>query len=295
MMTERSRPGARSIPGRCAAAVKAVLPALLALGFATPYLARADDEDALARVHSRNLLRVAVYRNFAPFHEDDKGGIDDDIGLELAHRLGVHVSVQSYMPGDEMGDDFRNAIWKGHYMGLPVSDVMLHVPVEQALAEDSPQVEIFGAYAREETVVAYDGEQMSDWKGMESLGSLRCGVETESMADMYLASFGGSYRSQIEHFRDLAEAVAAMKEGHVQAVIGSRTKIEAALGEARSRYPSARFNAGVYGKALELGVAVKKGETRLREQLASALAAMRGDGSLQRIYLKHGASWQEPQ
>ncbi|MDE3011586.1 MAG: transporter substrate-binding domain-containing protein [Pseudomonadota bacterium] len=251
--------------------------------------------DALATVQARHTLRVAVYRRFAPFHEDGQGGIDDDIAKELAHRLGVQVAVQSYMAADEMGDDFRNAIWKGHYMGMPVCDVMLHVPVDEALSKASPQVSIFGTYASEQTVVGYDGEQLSDWKGMESLGSLRAGVETESMPDLYMASLGGQYRSQVEHFPDLAEAVKAMKQGQLQVVIGSRTKLESALGgNSDGRYRTAHFNASVYGRALDLGMAVRKGEVRLQTALAEAVAAMRQDGSFQRIYAQHSASWVAP-
>lgn len=263
---------------------------------AAPTLTGDDGEavDALARVQAKHLLRVAVYRNFAPFHDDGHGGIDDDIGAELARRLGVQVSVQSYMAGDEMGDDFRNAIWKGHYMGMPLADVMLHVPVDENLAKDAPQVEIFGAYASEQTVVSYDGEQLSGWKGMESLGGLRAGVETQSMPDLYLLSFGGQYSSQIDHFPDLADAVQALKEGRVQVVIGSRTKVEASIGEAAGRYHSTPFNGGVYGRPIDLGLAVKKGEARLHQALAQAVQAMREDGALARIYGAHHASWVAP-
>ena len=251
--------------------------------------------DALARVQTKGILRVAVYRNFAPFHEDGKGGIDDDIGAELARRLGAKVAVQSYLAGDEMGDDFRNAIWKGHYLGMPVSDVMLHVPTEETLAKDAPQVEILAPYANEQAVVAYDRERVSNWKGMESLGSLRAGVETQSMPDLYLLSFGGQYASQIDHFPELWQAVQAMKAGQVQVVLGSRTKVESAIGKDGARFAITHFNGGVYGRPLDLGLAVKKGETRLAAALAAAVQAMRADGALTRIFAAHDATWVAPE
>ncbi len=336
MKTERTPRGPGKVLRQRQSAAIAALCLLLALTFAATHESRADDDDApaaaanadpsgkpgtprpprqvaeqaapevigddgeavdaFARVKAKGVLRVAVYRNFAPFHDDGKGGIDDDIGLELAHRLGVKVSVQSYMAGDEMGDDFRNAIWKGHYMGLPVSEVMLHVPVDDKLSEDAPQVSIFGAYASEQTVVCYDGEQLSNWKGMESLAGLRAGVETQSMPDLYMMSFGGQYSSQVEHYPDLGDAVEAMKKGSVQVVIGSRTKLESALGDnAAGRYRTAHFNASVYGKALDLGMAVKKGENRLQQALAQAIMAMRSDGTLKAIYARHHANWLPPE
>jgi ABC-type amino acid transport substrate-binding protein len=261
----------------------------------TPAADDAEAADALARVQAKGVLRVAVYRNFTPFHDDGKGGIDDDIGAELAHRLGVKVAIQSYLAGDEMADDFRNAIWKGHYLGLPVSDVMLHVPFDEALAKDAPQVILLAPYASEQTVVAYDGDRLSDWKGMESIGSYRAGVETQSMPDLYLLSFGGQYRDQIDHFPELWQAVNALKQGTVQVVVGSRSKVESAIGGDAQRYRTTRFNGGIYGKPLDLGLAVKQGESRLAKVLAAAVTAMRTDGTLTRLYGKHHASWVAPE
>ena len=266
---------------RKAPAAKTPAPAAAPANAAAP-LTGDDGEtvDALARVQAKGVLRVAVYRNFRPFHEDGQGGIDDDIGAELARRLGVQVSIQSYLAGDEMSDDFRNAIWKGHYLGVPVSDVMVHVPVDEALAKDAPQVTILAPYAVEETIVAYDVEKVSNWKGMESLGSLRAGVETQSMPDLYLLSFGGQYRSQIDHYPEMWQAVEDLKKGSLQVVMGSRSKVEGAIGGDAERFHTARFNGGVYGKSIDLGIAVKKGEARLAQALEGAVKAMRADGAL---------------
>lgn len=246
------------------------------------------------RVHSTHTLKVGVYRKFSPFHEDGQGGIDDDIGAELAKRIGVNVSVISYLAGEEMEDDFRNIIWKGHYLGLPVSDVMLHVPTDEALAKSAPQVQIFGAYAKEETIVAYDKERMSKWKGMESLGSLRLGVEMQSMPDLYLASFGAQYNSQIDHFPQLTDAVAELKAGKLQVVLGSRSKTESAIGSDKDRFVITQFKGGIYGRALNLGVAVNKGENKLKQELQDAIRAMQLDGAFTQIYAKHSATWVAP-
>ena len=50
-----------------------------------------------------------------------------------------------------------------------------------------------------------------------------------------------------------------------------------------------------YGKPLDLGMAVKKGEQRLQSVLSEAVLAMRKDGTLQRIYAKYHASWVAPE
>jgi hypothetical protein len=40
-----------------------------------------------------------------------------------------------------MGDDLRNMVWRGHYLGYGPADVMLQVPVDKFLAHN-PQVMI---------------------------------------------------------------------------------------------------------------------------------------------------------
>jgi ABC-type amino acid transport substrate-binding protein len=46
--------------------------------------------------------------------------------------------------------------------------------------------------------------------------------------------------------------------------------------------------------AINLGVAVNKGENKLKQELQNAITAMQADGSLTRIYAKHSATWVAP-
>jgi ABC-type amino acid transport substrate-binding protein len=251
-------------------------------------------DDSWSRIQTQKLIRVGVYRDFAPFHTDEKGGIDDDIGAEVAKRLGLKVSIQSYRAGDEMEDDFRVILVKGHYLGIPRSDLMLHVPQDPMLAKETPQIVLRAPYATEEMIVAYDKEKMSSWKGLESLGGLRVGVETQSMPDLYVLSFGAAYRDKVDHFKRLTEAVDAMKKGDVQVVIGSRTKVMSAIGTDEQNYAYAKFNAGVYGKPLTLGVALRKEDRELADKVDQALKEMVSDGAMAKIYAKHHAQWIAP-
>ena len=73
-------------------------------------------ESGLAAVKARGALTVAVYRDMPPFH--DKGqGIDVDLAAALAQALGVKLSLMSFPAGEDMDDDLRNMVWKGHYLG----------------------------------------------------------------------------------------------------------------------------------------------------------------------------------
>ncbi|HEY8973596.1 MAG TPA: ABC transporter substrate-binding protein, partial [Burkholderiaceae bacterium] len=109
----------------------------------------------LEDVKARGTLTVAVYREMPPFH--DKGqGIDVDLAAALAGALGVKLSLMPFPAGEDMNDDLRNMVWKGHYLGYGPADVMLHVPVESPLMDANPQVSIFAPYWRDRVMIARD-------------------------------------------------------------------------------------------------------------------------------------------
>ena len=86
------------------------LKGLAALPLAASLPARAD---ALARIRQQGRLRVAVYKDFAPYSLAGGKGIDADLGRALAARLGVAADIVAYTADEEMGDDLRNMVWKG--------------------------------------------------------------------------------------------------------------------------------------------------------------------------------------
>lgn len=61
-------------------------------------------------------LRVAVYADYAPFSARGKG-IDVALAQSLAERLGMRAEIVEFPPDENMSDDLRNMVWKGHYLG----------------------------------------------------------------------------------------------------------------------------------------------------------------------------------
>ena len=86
--------------------------------------------DTLTSVRERGRLRVAVYNDFPPYAMAGGKGIDADIARAIAAKLGVTAEVVGYNADEDMNDDLRNMVWKGHYLGTQPSDVMMHVPVD---------------------------------------------------------------------------------------------------------------------------------------------------------------------
>ncbi|MBC7207285.1 MAG: ABC transporter substrate-binding protein, partial [Methyloversatilis sp.] len=90
---------------------------LAGAGFAFVGLpARADDDAVWAGIQKTGVLRVAFYKDFAPFSNEGKGS-DVDVAAALAARMGLKMSPMFFDADENMGDDLRNMVWKGHYMG----------------------------------------------------------------------------------------------------------------------------------------------------------------------------------
>ena len=60
-------------------------------------------------------------------------GIDVELGRALAEALGVKFSALPFAAGENMDDDLRHMVWRGHYLGFGPADVLLHVPVDRPL------------------------------------------------------------------------------------------------------------------------------------------------------------------
>jgi hypothetical protein len=73
-------------------------------------------------------------------------GIDIDLARALAGALDLKLSLLPFNADENMNDDLRNMVWKGHYLGYGPADVLMHVPVDRPLMQANPQVQIFAPY-----------------------------------------------------------------------------------------------------------------------------------------------------
>ena len=136
---------------------------LLALWLPTSVLAADDDADEavldqLDQARERGVLEVAVYRDFPPYSYPQQGkyvGADVDLAAALARKIGLPLKVRPIMPGDDADDDLRNNIWKGHYLGGGVADVMLHVGMDPQYVARQDKADLFSPYFREAVSIAY--------------------------------------------------------------------------------------------------------------------------------------------
>lgn len=240
-------------------------------------------------------LRVAVYEQFPPYSHEGRG-IDVDLASALARRLGLALELAWFQSGEEVSDDLRNMVWKGHYLGTRRADLLLHVPLDPALQRSNDKVKIFGAYHRESMALASDSMRLPRLDPARVLeaqtwAGAAIGVALDSWADTHLLrTLGAQSPHAIKHFRDNAQALEALRRGEVAAVLAPRSEIEGLLPR------DSRFHIAPYRipppapSSWTLGMAVASEKAGLAAAIEAALGELRADGTLARIFARHGVS-----
>ena len=191
------------------------------------------------------------------------------------------------------GDDLRNMVWKGHYMGYGPADVLMHVPVDKALMNSSPQVEIFGPYYRERLAIARNLEKVPVLDSLSRIAGLQVAVPGQSLSGwLLLGAENGAYREQMQtRWADGAEAAQALMRGDVPLAAGMVSELESVVrGDTRFAIePLPLPRAPREGWAV--GMAVKKDSIRLAQALQSSLNNLVKNGKVAELFAKHSVSW----
>lgn len=253
--------------------------------------APAGEPGALQRIRARGRLSVALYEDHAPFHAAGQG-IDFELGQSLAGQLGVAMLPLPFPAGENMGDDLRNMVWRGHYLGYGPADVMLHVPVDGPLIAAQPQVRIFGAYHREQLAWARERSRWPEGTTLDTLAGAPIAVPGQSLAGwLLIGAEGGRYRSQLStNWRNGTLAAAALAQGEVQAVAGHWSELEAVLGR-DPRFVIEPLPLPQAQRGWAVGCAVKRESEDLALALQQGLADLAASGRLREIFARAGVRW----
>ncbi|BEP61993.1 transporter substrate-binding domain-containing protein [Variovorax sp. V213] len=249
----------------------------------------------LDRIRARGTLSVAIYQDMPPFHVGGQG-IDIELARALAGALDVKLSLLPFLADENMGDDLRNMVWRGHYLGFGPADVMLHVPVDRPLMNETPQALIFAPYYRERVVLARRLDRLPQLETLSALGNAKVAVSGKTLAGwLMIGADNGAYRDQLDtQPKDGAEAARALQRGEVAAAAGLASEIESVLrGDTRfaiAPLPSAR----IQGNGWAVGMAVKKDATDLAQALQASVNALAQGGRLRTMFEGGNVDWQAP-
>lgn len=264
--------------------------ACIALSICAILPARADWQ----KIQKSGLLKVAVYSEFAPF--SNKGeGIDVELARALAAKLGLSLDLLPFPAGEELGDDLRNMVWKGHYLGYGPADVMLHVPVDSRLMAHNDKVKIFAPYHVEAVRLVRSARSIPQYDGLDSLVGKTIGVEKVSISGMVMLGEGnGRFRDQVRIYPSAIEALEKLKAGALDAVLATRSEIESVF-RGDPAFPIEQVNFQRLPRAgWAVGLAVRQDDTEMAKRLQAAINDMAASGELKAIFGKFGVQAVKP-
>lgn len=262
-------------------------------------MGQAVADAALDKIKESGVLNVALYKDFPPYSYVENGkqmGIDVDIAKALAEKLAVNVSIRMVGADETMSDDLRNNIWKGHYLGGGVADVMLHAPYDREYAEKEDMVAFVGPYQLEKIVFVVNTERLGNEPTIASFVDAPIGVEVDTLSDFYLLrAVNGKVAEKLKHYKSNSEAVAALKSGEIAAIMGPRGELEGLLKDAPQNLQLRELvTPGLSRSSWAMGAAVKARNEDLAKEVDKAMGALVREGKIGEIFAKYKVAYNAP-
>lgn len=262
-------------------------------------------------------IKVGFYRDFPPYSYIENGqptGVDVEVGKRIAKGLGVTFKPHWITPDENLDDDLRNNVWKGHYLDKNeeqplalknLADVMMRVPYdrEYSYMQDSTgavineMVVMFGPYQRESWQVVYDSTKLDNVSTVAVFQYHPIGVEIDSLPAFYLTSaFGGRMRDKTHHFSNAREAFSGMQSGKVDAVMAMRAEVDWLVSQqGESKYKLGENGYPMMGKQKwDIGMAIKHTYRQLGYAIEEVVDGMVRSGEMEAIYQRYGLRYELP-
>ena len=255
-----------------------------------------------------NEIVIAVYSDFQPFSYVDNGkekGIDVDLAHVIAKKLGVNLRLRWMTADENVDDDLRNNIWKGHFLNRTVADLMLRVPYDKdySLLRDDigelvhQHVHMFAPFHTESWKVIFNSKKIESVETIAVFQYHDIGVEVDSIPQFYLTSaFQGRMRDRAKQYPSVSEAISAMTESKVDAVMGLTSQISHYQGElSKTNFPLATNAFPMMGQQQwDIGMAVKADYRQLGYAVADIVESMIKTGEMEAIFDKFNVIYKVP-
>ena len=253
-------------------------------------------------------ITIAVYSDFIPFSYQEEGqakGIDVEVAKHIAKQLGVSLRFRWVTADENVEDDLRNNLWKGHYLKRSVADLMLRVPYDKEYSElrddigerVHEQVHMFAPYHTESWKIVFNTKKIDEVSTMAVFQYHDIGVEVDSIPQFYLISaFNGRMSKRTKQFPSLALAISALDEQKVDAVMGLRSQVSHYQHQLESSTFQLASNAfPMLGKQQwDIGMAVKSDYRQLGYAVGDIVEAMISQGQMKKIFEQYNAVYQIP-
>ena len=263
---------------------------------------QAQELTDLARIKASGTLKVAVYKDNAPFSSGPASamtGLDVSLAEALARQLGLKLSLLPFDAGENMNDDLRNMVWRGHYLGYGPADVMLQVPVDRYLMNENRQALIFAPYMRQVPVLLFDARKVAEVRAPEDLKGLPLAAERGAgQASLLMGYGGGLLRNQVSIQPSGPAAAQQVVDGKAVAAYVTRAQAESVLATLSPRPEHFKLTELVLGnipdRGWPVGMAIKAGNKDLGQAIETAMQQLRSSGELLALFQKQGLTLTAP-
>ncbi|GAB2697547.1 transporter substrate-binding domain-containing protein [Aliiglaciecola sp. 3_MG-2023] len=242
-------------------------------------------------------ITVAVYNDFPPYSFKDNKvprGIDVDVAAQIAKNLNLDVRWMWITADENLEDDMRNAIWKGHIITRKKADLMMRVPYDHKFSyaidgyglPKNEMVVMFGPYHRESWAILKDTQKTNNIDTLAIFQYEKIAVEIDSLPSFFLgATIGGRLRDNIVHSESIYKAIDLLKDESVAAVSGMRSQLEWGMPDVGSRYTiNATGLAAISIKSWDIGMAVQQDFRQLAYAVEDQITLMVDNGQMQKIF-----------
>jgi ABC-type amino acid transport substrate-binding protein len=198
-----------------------------------------------------------------------------------------------FQADENMADDLRNVVWRGHFLGWGPADVLMHVPVDPPLMQANPRVQILAPYYRERVAIAWRKESLPALQSLSDLRGLPVAVAGQSLAGwLLIGAEQGALRDSLQtRSSDGVAAARSLQRGEVVAAGGLASELESALsGDDRftiAALPSPRAPRDGWA----VGLAIRKESADLAAALQQAMQTLQAGGRLQELFRAHNVAW----
>ena len=211
---------------------------------------------------------------YAPFEsQNEKGeivGFDIDVVRAVAAKAGIEVK-------------FVNTPWEGIFNALKQGDRDLLVSSITITDERKQTMDFSDPYFDAHQLIAVKTD--SKIARFEDLKSLKVGVQTGTTGDDAISKLQGKNSTDIKRFESTPLALKELETGGIDAVVADNgVVVNYVKNNAGNKFKT--VNDPAFAPE-HYGIAVRKGNAELLAKLNAGLAAIKADGSYDRIYASY--------
>ncbi|MBC7942707.1 MAG: basic amino acid ABC transporter substrate-binding protein [Chitinophagaceae bacterium] len=211
---------------------------------------------------------------YAPFEsQNEKGeivGFDVEVVQAVAAKAGIEVK-------------FVNTPWEGIFNALGQGDRDMVVSAVTITDERKQTMDFSDPYFDAAQLIAV--KENSKVSKFADLKRLKVGVQTGTTGDEAVTKLMGKTSTNIKRFESTPLALKELESGGVDAVVADNgVVIHYVANNPGGKFKTVSDNEFVPEK---YGMALKKGNTELQGKLNTGLAAIKSDGTYDKIYAKY--------